>query len=108
MMWVFVLAALQGMHWQNQVLESFDMDAQRKRDEMRRRVARIPGWARVCMWSKIWRWKAAGMRGRKVPVDVSPMRVRVLLRGVVVMVRDGLAVRDGMEGQVCWAWAIAS
>ena len=57
---------------------------------------------------KIWHWKAAGMRRRKVPVDVSPRRVRVLLRGVVVMMRDALVVRGGMEGQICWAWAMAS
>ena len=43
------------------------------------------------------------MRGQKVPVDVLPKRVRVLLRGMVVMVRDGLVVRGGMDGQIGWA-----
>ena len=82
-------------------------DDQRKRGEMRRRVARMPGWARVWMWSKIWRVKAAGMRGQNVPVEMSPERLRVVLMGVVTMVRDGLDVRGGMDGQVCWAWAMS-
>ncbi len=44
---------------------------QTKRLAMRRLEARIPGWARQWMASKMGRRNAAGTRGRKMPADVS-------------------------------------
>jgi hypothetical protein len=57
------------------------------------------------MWSKICLRKERGMRGRKVGVETSPRRETVGESGMAMMDKEGRALRMGMEGQFCWAFA---
>jgi len=59
------------------------------------------------MWSKTWRRKERGTRGRKVEVEMSPKRERLRERGMLVMEREGSCWRVGMEGQEDWAAAMS-
>jgi len=75
-MWVWIFALWHERQERDQRLRSRDMCGHTKREEMRRRVALIPGWPREWMWSKTWRRKERGTRGRKVEVEMSPKRER--------------------------------
>jgi len=88
-----------------QRVRSLAIACHKKREETRRRVALMPGWPRVWMWSKICLRKEIGMRGRKVGVETSPRREMVGERGMAVMDKEGRVLRKGMEGQSCWAFA---
>jgi hypothetical protein len=59
---------------------------QTKRLAMSRLVARIPGWAKLCIASKMGRRKTAGTSGRKTPDDVSTI-IDVLSILMVVTLR---------------------
>jgi hypothetical protein len=45
-------------------------------EEMRQRVARLPGWAAPCRCSNTCLRRSLGTNGRKIPVYESPMRSR--------------------------------
>jgi hypothetical protein len=103
--WRCIFAFWQEIHWRVHWFTSRAMEFQRKREEMRHRVARMPGCPREWTCSKIWRRQERGTRGRKVEKDTSPRRDTVEETGSEVMEREGFALRGGMDGQVCCSCA---
>ncbi len=75
-------------------------------EEMRRRVARLPGWAAPWRCSNTCRRRSLGTSGRKVPVDESPMRSRSPTFWVM-MRSPGLERRACTCGQRIWRRAIS-
>ncbi len=75
-------------------------------EEMRRRVARRPGWVVPWRCSKICRRRSLGTSGRKVPVDESPMRSRSPTF-CVMMHSPGLERRACTCGQRIWRRAMS-
>jgi hypothetical protein len=68
-------------HWQPrqafaQLVTSVESPFHTYLEEMRRRVARRPGWAVPWRCLKTCRRRSLGTSGRNVPVDDSPMRSR--------------------------------
>jgi hypothetical protein len=69
-MWMWFLAFWQERQSRDHWLISVAMWGHTKRDEMRRRVARMPGWPREWKWRKICFWKDLGTRGWAVGVEL--------------------------------------
>ena len=65
------LALWQSWQSLHQAATCEDRQGQTKRLEMRRRVALMPGWARLWTASKMGRRKATGTSGLKTPEEVS-------------------------------------
>jgi hypothetical protein len=75
-------------------------------EEMRRRVACLPGWAVPCRCSKTCRRRSLGTSGRKILVDESPMRSR-WPTFCVMMRSPGLERRACTCGQRIWRRAMS-
>lgn len=88
-MCVCIFAFWQEIHCLAQRLTSLDIPSHRKREEMRRLVARMPGWPSEWMCAKTCLRKERGTRGLKVDVETSPKREIFSERGTEVMERDG-------------------
>jgi hypothetical protein len=76
-----------------------DMQDPTKWNEMRRRVALIPGWPREWTWSKIGFWKERGTRGRKIGVEMLPRKERSFVMEMDLMEREDDFWREMTEGQ---------
>ncbi len=99
--WRTTLDRWQSTHSRAHSDTSLDRPRQQKRDETRRLEARIPGWPKLCIESKIRRRRLEGTNGRNVPDETSPTRRWPLTR-LLTTRRAGEERRRMTSGQVDW------
>jgi hypothetical protein len=96
--WRWTLAHWQPKQTFAQAVTSVERPFQTYLEEIRWRVAHLPGWAVPWRCLKTCRQRSLGTSSRKVPVEESLMRSRSPTF-CVMMLRPGLRVRGGSRGE---------